>query len=219
MRIARPWSLELDYTRDLMMPLVLRDAPRRVLQVGLGAASITRFLYRHFPDARLTVVEILPEVVAVARQYFKLPEDDRIRIVLGDGHDFMASGDERYDMIVVDAFDARGRSGMLDTAPFYLNCRARLRPEGLFAANLLTRSRGAAPTVARLGEAFDGHVLVLPPSEAGNAVALARGSKPLQETFGDLRASARRLRNATGLDLLPALARLEARDGGDGVTL
>lgn len=52
MRIARPWALELDYTREMMAALLLRpepDWPRRVLQVGLGAASLTKFLYRHRP--------------------------------------------------------------------------------------------------------------------------------------------------------------------------
>ena len=90
MRVARPWALELEYTRELMLPLLLRggDAwPRSVLQVGLGAASITRYLWRHWPHAKLTVVEVAPEVVAVARQSFKLPDDpDRLTIILAEAH-------------------------------------------------------------------------------------------------------------------------------------
>src|SRR5450759_1236236 len=69
-RIARPWSLELDYTREMMASLLLRpeaDWPRTVLLIGLGAASMTKFLYRHRPKAGLTVVEISPAVVAAAR--------------------------------------------------------------------------------------------------------------------------------------------------------
>ena len=75
MRIARPWALELDYTREMMLPLLLHDTdwPRRVLQIGLGAASVTKFLYRHRPRAYITVVEIEPRVTAAARQFFKLP--------------------------------------------------------------------------------------------------------------------------------------------------
>ena len=59
MRLSRPFSLELEYTREMMMPLVLRtqrEWPRSVLQVGLGAASITRFLYRHRPRAAPTTL-------------------------------------------------------------------------------------------------------------------------------------------------------------------
>ena len=71
MRIARPWNLELEYTREMMASLLLRDAPRKVLLIGLGAASLTKFLYRHYPLAHLTVVEIEPAVVAAARQFFQ----------------------------------------------------------------------------------------------------------------------------------------------------
>lgn len=63
MRIARPWRLELDYTREMMASLLLRDDarfPRNVLLIGLGAASLTKFLYRYYPQTKLTVVEIEP---------------------------------------------------------------------------------------------------------------------------------------------------------------
>jgi spermidine synthase len=52
--------------------------PRSALLIGLGAASLTKFLYRHRPQAKLTVVEIEPAVVAAARQFFKLPETGRV---------------------------------------------------------------------------------------------------------------------------------------------
>jgi spermidine synthase len=78
MRIARPWNLELDYTKEMMASLLMRDDshfPRKVLLIGLGAGSLTKFLYRNCPLAKLTVVEIEPRVVMAARQYFKLPDD------------------------------------------------------------------------------------------------------------------------------------------------
>ena len=63
MRIARPWSLELAYTREMMAGLLLRDLadwPRRALLVGLGAGSLAKFIYRNLPSCRITVVEINP---------------------------------------------------------------------------------------------------------------------------------------------------------------
>ena len=65
MRVARPWALELEYTREMMLPLAVRDDPAwpaTVLQIGLGAASVTKFLYRYRPKASIMVVEIMPEV-------------------------------------------------------------------------------------------------------------------------------------------------------------
>jgi spermidine synthase len=212
MRIARPWSLELEYTREMMTPLVLHAEaawPASVLQVGLGSASLTKFLHRHRPDARLTVVEIAPPVVAAARQFFRLPEESpRFRIEIADGHDYMAASRRRFDLILVDAFDDKGRSGMLDSVPFYLNCRARLGDGGMMAVNFLDRRKGAKAGIERLRSAFDDRVLALPPSEAGNTVAIATRGAALRESFDDLRLAAVRLKEATGLNLLPTLARL-----------
>ncbi len=212
MRVARPWSLELEYTREMMLPLLLaprRGWPRRVLQVGLGAASFTRFLHRHCPGTRLTVIEIDPAVVAAARQFFRLPEPSpRLAIEVGDAHGWLAATKRRFDLILVDGFDAEGNAGMLETVPFYLNCRSRLNPDGMLAANLLTRRRSVGPVLRRLREAFEGRVVALPPCGAGNTVVLASADRDLALDPAALRERAARLARETGLDLAPTLARL-----------
>jgi spermidine synthase len=229
MRIARPFALELDYTREMMVPLLLHgdDWPRSVLQIGLGAASVTKFLHRHRPQAKLTVVEIDPRVEAAARQFFKLPDDPRISIRHGDGADFVIESRQRFDLILVDGFDAQARTGRLDTLPFYLDCRARLAADGLLCVNLLSRRRDFRQSVKRLEEAFDGRAIAFPSCDSGNAIALAalavspapsHKGIPLRITFSDLKAAALHLKKTTGLNLLPTLARLaESRHLAGGV--
>jgi spermidine synthase len=221
MRIARPYALELEYTREMMLPLLLRIGPRwprHVLLVGLGAASLTKFLYRHRPRALLHVVEIEPAVVAAARHFFRLPEDPkRLTIDIAEGADYLARTDRQFDLILVDGFDAKGRAGMLDMLPFYCNGRARLTEQGLLVTNLLTRSRGVAPSLERLRAAFDSRVHALPRSNGGNTIALAAAGAPIDIAQSEVRAAARALRHETGLNLLPTLARMAAAvtDGGD----
>jgi len=209
MRIARPWNLELEYTREMMASLLLRDPPRKVLLIGLGAASLTRFLYRNYPQAHLTVVEIEPSVVAAARQFFKLPEDPkRLHLVIGDGAEYMLNSDRKFDLILVDGFDEKARTGALETLPFYQACRARLSGDGVLSVNMLTRSRGFKATAARIAEAFDDRALVFPSCESGNAVALAAGGDPIEISFEELKRQAQALKEATGLNLQPTLTRL-----------
>jgi len=212
MRIARPWSLELEYTRDMMMPLLLRSAkwPRTALLIGLGAASLTKFLYRNRPRSVLTVVEIDAAVVRTAAQFFRLPVDpSRIAIEIGDGNDFVAATDGEFDLILVDGFDAKSRIGKLDTLEFYRNCRTRLTGQGVLVANFLNARRGLPQSLERMSETFDGRAFALPHCASGNVIALAASGEPIAMSLGAMRTAARRLKLETGLDLLPAVARLE----------
>lgn len=213
MRIARPWALELAYTREMMAGLLLRPDtgwPRRALLVGLGAGSLAKFIYRHLPGCAMTVVEINPQVEVIARQYFNLPDDPkRLRVVIADGAEYMLAGGESYDLILNDGFDPDARAGALDTAPFYQACRARLSDSGLLAVNLLGRNRGAAASAERIAAAFDGRAIVFPSCDSGNAVAFAASGEPVDTSLEDMRAHAEEIRQATGLDLLPTISRLQ----------
>jgi spermidine synthase len=203
MRIARPYALELDYTREMMAGLLLRPDPawpRRALLIGLGAASLTKFLHRHRPDAKLTVVEIEPAVVAAARQHFKLPDaDHRLNVVIGDGADFVAGTKQKFDLIMVDGFDEKARTGMLDSAPFYANCAALLSDQGLLVTNLLSRSKSVLHSVERLATAFGGRALAFPSCDSGNTVAFAAKGDNIDVGLSELRATARVLKTETGL--------------------
>ena len=213
MRIARPWNLELDYTKEMMTSLLFREEtrfPRKVLLIGLGAASLTKFLYRNQPLAKLTVVEIEPAVVAAARHFFKLPEDPkRLKIVIGDGAEFVVNSDQTYDLILVDGFDANARAGALDTLLFYQGVRAHLSEEGIMAVNLLGHSRGYKSSVERIRSAFDGRVLAFPSCDSGNAIAFAVADEPICISINDLKEQAVILKKETGLNLLATLTRLE----------
>lgn len=213
MRIARPWSLELDYTREMMYPLLLHDRdawPRHALIVGLGAASVTRFLYRYFPRTSQTVVELDPAVINVAQQHFRLPEERaRLRIEIGDGADYLMASDRQFDWILVDGFDARGRAGVLDTLPFYCNCLARLTERGIVSVNLLTYRHGLRGSLERMRAAFGVHMLALPACPSGNVIAIASGGAPLAKSHKSLVLAAKKLREATRLNLAPTLARME----------
>ena len=212
MRLRKPNALELGYTREMMAGLLFREGrwPARVLLIGLGAGSMAKFVHHHLPQASVTVVEIAPEVHAVARQYFRLPdEDERFEVHIGDGAEFVRTDPRQWDLIAVDGFDRHARAGALASLPFYTACRARLAPEGILSVNLFGQLRGFKTQLQRLRSAFDGRVLSLPECDSGNVVALA--STPGGQSFdlANLKLRAANLKADTGLDLLPTLRRLE----------
>ncbi|MDD5297249.1 MAG: fused MFS/spermidine synthase [Rhodocyclaceae bacterium] len=225
MRVARPYALELEYTREMMAALLLRPSseypgwPRRVLLIGLGAGSLTKFLWRQRPESRLTVVEINPAVVGVAYASFRLPDDpERIRIELADGVKFVAEDQEEYDLILVDGFDDKARAGKLDAVPFYAACRRRLASDGLMVVNLLGHYRGFKGAIERISEAFEGRALLFPSCDSGNAIAFAAVGDPVAIPLTELKSNAQALKRDAGLNLLPTLARLqEAASCKEGV--
>lgn len=213
MRVRKPDALELAYTRDMMACLLLREPPwpREVLIVGLGAGSLAKFIYRQLPETRITVVEIDPQIEIIAKLHFKLPDDpQRLRIVIGDGADYMRQPGPAFDAIFVDGFDKHGRAGILDTLPFYQSCRVRLTAQGLMSVNLLGRSRGFAASTQRIAEAFDGRALVFPSCDSGNTIAFGTGAEGVDVHLTKMAERARQLKTDAGIDLFPLLPRLQA---------
>lgn len=214
MRMRKPDALELEYTREMLACLLWRDWaawPRDVLLIGLGAASLTKFLYHRLPRTRLTIVEIDPRIPPFAQAHFGLPSDPgRIRIEIADGARFVEDTRATYDLILVDGFDHRARVGALDSVAFYRACRARLNPLGVTAANLFGNRRGFVAGLQRICEGFDQAFTALPPGEMGNVIAFGfRGDDP-EVTLADLRERARLLHDETGLNLRPLLKRMVA---------
>lgn len=212
MRMRKPNALELTYTREMMAGLLFREAPwpARVLLIGLGAGSLAKFVHHHLPDASVTVVEIAPEVHAVARQYFRLPDEgERFEVHVGDGAEFIQDDPRQWDLIAVDGFDRHARAGALATQPFYAACRARLAADGVLSVNLFGQLRGFKTQLQRLRKAFDGRVLDLPECDSGNVVALASPADGQSFDLATLKSRAANLKTVTGLDLLPTLRRLE----------
>lgn len=223
MRIARPYALELEYTREMMACVLLRnepDWPSRVLQIGLGAGSLTKFWHRYFPETAQTIVEINSDVVAMAYHSFKLPRDDaRINIHTADGVAWMNESRQKFDCIMVDGYDQHARFGALGTSAFYEDCCARLTKRGLLVLNLFGRSRGYRQQLDSLNEVFNGRVLALPPIESapgandgGNAIVFAAVGEAMAMDPLTLRENAAQVEKATGLKLARTVTRLERAD-------
>jgi spermidine synthase len=213
MRISHPWDLELEYTKVMMACLLLRDEskfPHNVLLIGLGAGSLPKFLYRHCPLAQLTVVEIDPRVATAAWRYFELPDDPvRLKIVIGDGAEYMKTTGQTYDLILVDGFNEHAHPGDLNTLPFYQTCRSRLSEQGLLVVNLIGLSPGVKGGFAHIEAAFENRALMVPKCKTGNTVAFAATGCGVNISLSELRERAFALEQRTGLALMQTLSKLD----------
>lgn len=175
MSLSRPQQLLLSYTRYMLLGLPAMADPEHILIVGVGAGSLVRFCHHHFPDCRIDAVDCSSHVLDLARGYFQLPENRQVRVHCRDGYDFLRemAGSQRYDLILVDAFDHKGMSGTVYTAPFIGLCAASLTAGGVLSCNLWSSDGHRLRTIrASLRASFAGHLYV-PIPERGNVVALA----------------------------------------------
>jgi len=219
MRINRPNDLELAYTREMMAGLLFSAAwpalPKRILQIGLGAASLTRFIDANLPEAVQMVVELEPVVVGAAQQGFKLPPlGDRLQIEIADGAAWLATATDEYDLILIDGFDAEGETGDLESLSFYQHCRARLAEGGLLVCNFLSRSPHFLKSCIALDAAFHGRSRLLPQTPGGNVIAFGAGSETVSLDEQQLRERSALLTRDTGLDLTPLITRIVAQEDG-----
>ena len=90
---------------------------------GSEAARRRSEAWRDFPDLQLQAVELDPEVVDVARQWFALPEDRRLAVEVEDGRRYLQRNDRRWDVIVLDAYYS-------DSLPFHLTTQEFLELVG-----------------------------------------------------------------------------------------
>ena len=201
MRIARPIDLELAYTRSMMACLLFLGDPRDVLMVGLGGGSVAKYVRHHFPSARVRVLELNPQVVAIARQCFLVPPDDpRFEVIIGDGAEYMARTDIAADLIMVDGYDAESHVEELATREFYGHCRERLAPGGMLVVNLWGGDRQFNEVLKRIEAAFPAGNLCLPARKPGNVIAFGFRDPPGPLRWSDLQRRASAIEARYGLE-------------------
>jgi len=194
MKLDAPFEIELEYVQRMMAWLLFFDpasvAKRHAMQLGLGAASLTKFC-RKTLRMRTTAVELNPQVVAACRGWFKLPADDaKLEVVIAD-----AAAEIRQprwlgtvDALQVDLYDHEAAAPVLDSEAFYADCRALLTEDGVMTVNLFGRSSSYERSLEKITAAFGADaVWAFKPTREGNTVVLAQAvaSRPKRPALAD----------------------------------
>ena len=211
-------GLAMEYSQAMMCALFFQPAPARVLLVGLGGGSLVKFLLSACPAATIEVAEINPEIVEVARHFFFLPEDDRLRIELVPGEEIIArrkAAGDRFDLLLLDAFDDDGPARPLLDEQVLHGCRRLLAPHGVFAINLWNRPKDNFPAIrSALAEVFAGRTLQLALSgNDGNAIVFGFTDTLQSKKLLRLKPVAEALARRTGINFVRLLRQLHFQNG------
>jgi spermidine synthase len=181
MLIDSPQVLVHQYIQRMMAWLLFVDPDsvpkRRALQLGLGAASLTKFSHKIL-RMQTAAIEINPKVLVACRGWFKLPADNsRMQVILADAAQEIR--DPKWigtvDALQVDLYDHDAAAPVLDSETFYSDCRRLLTVDGCMTVNLFGRASSYSRSVDQIAAAF-GRDAIWPfkATREGNTVVLAQ---------------------------------------------
>ncbi len=156
---------------DLFLPLPGLYQTPKVLVIGLGGGTIPYQLDRVYGN-RVSI-----DVVEVDEGMLQMPElflgkhRQRWKVHIGDGLDFVQRSRERYDIIMLDAYNEDVMPGGFVSAGFVEAARSALTKDGILAINLTTKI-----SIRHYAGLMKRHFSVYAyPSELGNSFVI--GSK------------------------------------------
>lgn len=120
--------------------------PKKVAVVGLGVGTVNCY---STPETEMTFIEIDDSVTKAAQEYFtflstctgKRPP----RIITGDGRIELNKLDEKFDLIVMDAFSSDTIPLHLITTEALLSYKEKLNENGIIVTNISNRYFNLAP--------------------------------------------------------------------------
>jgi spermidine synthase len=179
MRIRAPFDIELEYVQRMMVWLLFFEfdslRERHAMQLGLGAAAITKFCHKRL-RMRTTAVELNPEVITACRGWFHLPADDkRLAVIEADAAQVVrdAARWQTVDALSVDLYDHEAAAPVLDDEAFYAGCRHLLADGGVMTVNLFGRAASFARSSERVAAVFGrDQVWSMRPTKEGNTVLI-----------------------------------------------
>lgn len=206
---VNPDFLTLLYTQAMMTSLLFIDKPKSVLIIGLGGGSLAKFILSHYPDCIIDAIEYREKVVKVARGYFKLPETSRLNIHIADAINGIKKIEKnKYDLILLDAFDKSSVSPSIERPEFISACKDRLNNNGVLAINLWSNSENFKPSFQTINTIFSGNTLRYLVKKKSNVIVFASKKTLSTSYLRQLHTKARVLQEQLDIKLSEFLTQL-----------
>lgn len=127
------------YDTALAAP-ALADNANSALILGMGTGTYARQLKQYYPKMNITGVEIDQKITDLAGEYFDEPAD--IPVTTYDGRAWLAASHDKYDVIMVDAYQDITIPFQMSSTEFFTMVREHLNPGGVMVVNMNMISDG-----------------------------------------------------------------------------
>ncbi|MDO8683055.1 MAG: fused MFS/spermidine synthase [Armatimonadota bacterium] len=194
-----------EYTHMCFAGLLFRPAPKRVCVIGIGGAVIPRSLELCAPGVKIDAIDIDPEVIQIAKEYFFWRPSRNVRVFPQDGRSFInwsiVNRQPLYDWIIIDAYNDNYVPFHLTTREFVYIAQRMLAPDGVMAANMYIDD-DLYGCEARTFEAVFGNVTALAGHRSGNVILVSQNGRSKPLTMKEAAAAAMKLHlpSKSGID-------------------
>ena len=108
--------------------------PKSMLILGMGTGTYATQCAGYFPNIKTEGVEIDEKITDLAHKYFFL--DESIPVTTYDGRAFLNGSDEKYDIIMVDAYRDITIPFQMSSLEFFRLVKSHLNPGGVLVMNM-----------------------------------------------------------------------------------
>ncbi len=115
---------------------------KETLMIGGAAYIYPQYYLKKYPEASIDVVEIDPKLTDLARQYFSLKDDNRMKIIHEDGRVFLNQNKKKYDVVLMDAFNSISIPSQLATQEAVQRVYDSLDDDGIVLVNIISAAQG-----------------------------------------------------------------------------
>lgn len=130
-------DLVFDYTRKIAEVVAALPARQSILVLGGGAFSLPQYFAERYPSASIDVVEVDPELEAIAKQYFGYQDVPNMHVINQDARAFLNQNQQRYDVVVVDVFSDTEPPFNTTTKEFSSVLKRAVQPGGVVIVNVI----------------------------------------------------------------------------------
>ncbi|MFQ5998820.1 MAG: fused MFS/spermidine synthase [Candidatus Bathyarchaeia archaeon] len=182
------------YTDYFHFGILLNPQAKNVLFVGGGGLSGPKKFLNDYERIQVYVVEIDRDVLAVAKKFFFVEDSPNLHIHESDGRVFLATSEQKYDIIVLDAFARTYIPFHLMTKEFFEEIDTSLTEDGVVVSNIIASIDGPTSLILKseiktMSQVFP-NVYVFPvstlgPSAIQNVIVVATKS-PISYSKADV---------------------------------
>lgn len=129
-RILRKGLKNIGYKKIVSM--------RNILVLGVAGGSVIKTLVDEIQfKGKITGVEIDPEIIRIANQFFELDKVQNLEIVIEDAFEYVLRTNKMYDLIVIDVFQDKNIPNFLFESFFTDRLKKMLNVNGFLLFNTM----------------------------------------------------------------------------------